>query len=315
MFKEEYLLELLSRKLTSRGYASILGTIASMVRKYQWKRNIIVSDHSDNDWQSDDIKELSHQFFEWVISKNKIKYLSKVPFEYLSYYFTQMFISFVSTRIKEEQQKVGLSYQKCQELVQEICQEDYKEESHEYRTYVKSSMSDGNNWIDNLDDIVKYLAHYPIKEDTKHFKPIVKLAIGDVLLSADGYVSIQSLTKAVFELLDQSVFKANEPEIQVIDNHLDDEQTKAIKTIIEDVSQVDARIFLEYIFQNTGGISLSSIADKYNLPKSSVHRKIEDFKKKIFSTYVPNNEVEGISFLQNIALALDKISESGVLPL
>ena len=42
---------------------------------------------------------------------------------------------------------------------------------------------------------------------------------------------------------------------------------------------------------------------------------IEDFKKKIFSTYVPNNEEEGISFLQNIALALDKISETGVLPL
>jgi hypothetical protein len=30
---------------------------------------------------------------------------------------------------------------------------------------------------------------------------------------------------------------------------------------------------------------------------------------------VPNNEEEGISFLQNIALALDKISETGVLPL
>lgn len=96
MFKEEYLLELLSGKLTSRGYANILGTITSMVRKYQWKKSIIVSDHNDNDWQSDDIKELSHQFFEWIISKNKIKYLSKVPFEYLSYYFTQMFISFVS---------------------------------------------------------------------------------------------------------------------------------------------------------------------------------------------------------------------------
>lgn len=83
MFKEEYLLELLSGKLTSRGYANILGTITSMVRKYQWKKSIIVSDHNDNDWQSDDIKELSHQFFEWIISKNKIKYLSKVPFEYL----------------------------------------------------------------------------------------------------------------------------------------------------------------------------------------------------------------------------------------
>ena len=56
MFKEEYLLELLSGKLTSRGYANILGTITSMVRKYQWKKSIIVSDHNDNDWQSDDIK-------------------------------------------------------------------------------------------------------------------------------------------------------------------------------------------------------------------------------------------------------------------
>ena len=315
MFKEEYLLELLSGKLTSRGYANILGTITSMVRKYQWKKSIIVSDHNDNDWQSDDIKELSHQFFEWIISKNKIKYLSKVPFEYLSYYFTQMFISFVSNRIKEEQQKVGLSFQKCQELVQEICQEDYDEETHEYSAYVKSSMSDGNNWIDKLDDVIKYLAHYPINEDTKHFKPIVKLAIEDILLSADGYVSVSSLAKAVFELLDQSVFKTNMSENQIVYNQLDDEQTKAIKTIIEDVGQVDSRIFLEYIFQNTGGISLSSIADKYNLPKSSVHRKIEDFKKKIFSTYVPNNEEEGISFLQNIALALDKISETGVLPL
>ena len=229
MFKEEYLLELLSGKLTSRGYANILGTITSMVRKYQWKKSIIVSDHNDNDWQSDDIKELSHQFFEWIISKNKIKYLSKVPFEYLSYYFTQMFISFVSNRIKEEQQKVGLSFQKCQELVQEICQEDYDEETHEHSAYVKSSMSDGNNWIDKLDDVVKYLAHYPINEDTKHFKPIVKLAIEDILLSADGYVSVSSLAKAVFELLDQSVFKTNMSENQIVYNQLDDEQTKPIK--------------------------------------------------------------------------------------
>ena len=39
-------------------------------------------------------------------------------------------------------------------------------------------------------------------------------------------------------------------ENQIVYNQLDDEQTKAIKTIIEDVGQVDSRIFLEYIFQN-----------------------------------------------------------------
>lgn len=72
-----------------------------------------------------------------------------------------------------------------------------------------------NNWIDKLDDVVKYLAHYPINEDTKHFKPIVKLAIEDILLSADGYVSVSSLAKAVFELLDQSVFKTNMSKIKL----------------------------------------------------------------------------------------------------
>lgn len=34
-------------------------------------------------------------------------------------------------------------------------------------------MSDGNNWIDKLDDVVKYLAHYPINEDTKHLSQLL----------------------------------------------------------------------------------------------------------------------------------------------
>ena len=77
MFKEEYLLELLSGKLTSRGYANILGTITSMVRKYQWKKSIIVSDHNDNDWQSDDIKELSHQSLSGLYPKIRLSICQK----------------------------------------------------------------------------------------------------------------------------------------------------------------------------------------------------------------------------------------------
>ncbi|MCQ5373290.1 hypothetical protein NE540_24250, partial [Phocaeicola vulgatus] len=73
-----------------------------------------------------------------------------------------------------------------------------------------------------LDDGVKYLALYPINEDTKHFNRIVKLAIEDILLSAYGYVSVSSLAKAGFELLDQSVIKTNMSENQIVYNQLDD---------------------------------------------------------------------------------------------
>ena len=42
MFKEEYIIELLSGNLTEKGYSNIVGTIALMVRKYQWQKNIVV---------------------------------------------------------------------------------------------------------------------------------------------------------------------------------------------------------------------------------------------------------------------------------
>ena len=64
MFKEEYILDLLSGRLTPKGYASIVGSIASMVRRYQWQKNIIVSNNNDSNWCDDDYLELSQQFFE-----------------------------------------------------------------------------------------------------------------------------------------------------------------------------------------------------------------------------------------------------------
>ena len=123
MFKEEYILELLSGRLTQKGYTSIVGSIASMARRHNWQKNIIVSDTISSSWTDDDVEELTQQFFEWVIFNEKLKYIYKVPHSYLAYYFTQMLISFVSNRIKEEQQKLGISFQKCQELVKEIIEE------------------------------------------------------------------------------------------------------------------------------------------------------------------------------------------------
>ena len=275
MFKEEYIIDLIMGNLTQKGYASIVSSIASMVRQYHWQKNIVVADNSGPDWSNDDFKELTQQFFEWIIANNKLKYVEKIPREYLAYYFTQMLVSFVANRIKEEQQKVGISFQKCQELVKEVCDEDFIEVSHKNRYYIKSPMASEEIWIDDLEDSIKYLAHYPITENTKQFKSIVKLAIDDILMSANGYVKFEELTGSRY----------------------DDE----INSLMNGVSKVDAQLILEYLFQDDEKVSLSELAIKYEMPKSTIHKLVSDFKHNIFRHYIPENEEDGIAFLQNLA--------------
>lgn len=308
MFKEEYIIELISGRLTQKGYANIVSSVALMARRFNWQKNIVVSDTFGTCWNDDDVKELTQQFFEWVITNGKLDYIDKVPHEYLSYYFTQMLVSFVSNRIKEEQQKVGISFQKCNVLVREIADEYYKPVSHMDKSYVKSNLASGNVWINNLEDVVTYLSHYPITEETKQYKPIVKLAVEEVLIAADAYVSIDSLVNAVYGLLDQSSFSVNVDESET-ENSSDGKYDSAIAKILEGINSTDAHIFLNYVFGDEQKMSLSEIAVKYNVPKSSIHKKIEDFKNKIFNVYMPENEDDGICFLQNLAQSLDDLAK------
>ena len=308
MFKEEYIIELISGRLTQKGYANIVSSVALMARRFNWQKNIVVSDSFGTCWNDDDVKELTQQFFEWIITNGKLDYIDKVPHEYLSYYFTQMLVSFVSNRIKEEQQKVGISFQKCNVLVKEIADEYYKPVSHMDKSYVKSNLASGNVWINNLEDVVKYLSHYPITEETKQYKPIVKLAVEEVLIAADAYVSIDSLVNAVYGLLDQSSFSVNVDESET-EKSSDGKYDSAIAKILEGINSTDAHIFLNYVFGDEQKMSLSEIAVKYNVPKSSIHKKIEDFKNKIFKVYMPENEDDGIYFLQNLAQSLDDLAK------
>ena len=295
MFKEEYIIELISGRLTQKGYANIVSSVALMARRFNWQKDIVVSESFGTYWNDDDVKELTQQFFEWIITNGKLDYINKVPHEYLSYYFTQMLVSFVSNRIKEEQQKVGISFQKCNALVREIADEYYKPVSHMDKSYVKSNLASGNVWVNNLEDAVKYLSHYPITEETKQYKSIVKLAVEEVLI-------------AVYGLLDQSSFSVNVDESET-ENSCDGKYDSAIAKILEGIDSTDAHIFLNYVFGDEQKMSLSEIAIKYNVPKSSVHKKIEDFKNKIFKVYMPENEDDGICFLQNLAQSLDDLAK------
>lgn len=309
MFKKEYILDLLAGKLTEEGYRNILGSIAMMVQKYHWPKSIVVSDNIDNHWNQGDVYELGHQFLEWILASEKLKYLDKIPKDYIPYYFTQMLVSFVANRIKDEQQKIGISYQKCNELVHSICEEDYQPTTHMGKFYVKCESVQTEIFADDISEHLKYMSHYPICKETKQFKPIVNMAIGDILLTTEAYVSIDTLAKAVFELLDQSAFHAEDINYSESSITTDGDSFKdAISVIISGINQVEAQIIVQYLFDGQK-ISLADIASKYEMPKSSVHKIIVDFKHKISSVYVPKNEDEGIMFLKKLANALDEKSK------
>ena len=307
MFNEEYILELLSGKLSTKGYSCIVNSISAMVHRYQWKKNIIVSGNTNMDWSDDDIQELVQQFFEWITTNEKLKYISKVPYEYLSYYFSQMFISFVSTKIKEEQQKLGISYHRCEELVREICIESYANIKLSGKNYVSLGDTLKEKRIDDLSDIIKYMPRYVIKETTKHFKPLVKTVVDDILVDTDDFVSMNALIKSVYQLLDQSSLPGYEQPDEALQGNDEEDYSPYVKMILSNVTKEEANLYLDYLFGDENIVSLSDLAKKYNMPKSTVHSKVMNFKQKIFTTYIPKNEEDGISFLKNLANSLDEI--------
>jgi hypothetical protein len=305
----------MSGNLSKKGYSNFLSCIAYYVRKYNWSKNIITSETANfTYWSSDDIKELAHQFFEWAIIKRKFDYLNKIPKSYLSYYFLQILISFVANRIIEEQQKAGLSFEKCKELVVEIGKEKYFYNEIKGIAYLYNNSFE-NEDIKNdfeIDSFLKYLSPYRIPESTKHYKPLVSMALEDIFNVVESPVSLPKLVKTVFELFDQTAFSdilydtvySEEP--QETDNR---KYKFIIKNILVGISKEDAQIISEYLFQSNYEVSLSVLAEKYGLAKSTLHHKIELFKKKISENYIPDNEIDGVKFLQNLSAALDELAK------
>ena len=225
-----------------------------------------------------------------------------------------MFISFVASSIKQFQQKQGLSFEKCKQLVYEIAQSDLLNKSIEGIEYVynKSIIENAIKRQDEIEPLIGYLSTIPVSEKTKHFKPLVKMAIEDIFNYIESPVAINKLTEYVYPLFDQRSFHImdtfmetfpNEPDAEAILKH-----KNAIMKLLSGLSKEDAGLISEYLFQKYGKTSLSEMALKYKIPKSSVHQIIDTFRKKIITVYFPENEEDGISFIQKIETALDKLS-------
>lgn len=316
MFKTEYINELISGQLSNDGYKHFVSVVSGFVLKYNWPNSIIISSktNSSNYWSGDQIKELTHQFFEWSLSKGKFDNLNKIPESYKSYYFSQILISFVANRIKEEQQKEGLSYEKTRELVSSICKEDYVNSTIDGKEYVfiHSFSKENLKSIKDIENAISYLSKIPIKESIKHFRPLVKIAIEDVFNSIESPISLKKLIEIVFSLFSQKSFNI----LQIDEELIDKEEIgngiikfdKIIQELISGLTKNDAKMISNFLFKNEDEQSLGEFAYKFNIPKSTFHHKVDTFKKKIASAYTPENEQDGIIFIQNISKALDKLS-------
>lgn len=317
MFKTNYIYGLISGQLSIEGYKHFVNTISLFVRKYNWPKSIIVSDeiNTTKNWSTEEIKELTHQFFEWSLSKGKFENLNKIPENYLSYYFAQILISFIANRIKEEQQKDGLSFEKCRELVISISKDDYIVNTIEGNKYVfKDSFSkEGIKPFEDVSEGLTYMSKIPIKESTKHFRPLVKLAIEDIFSFIQSPILLSKLTETVYNLFDQKEFisfeakeeRSNEHDFKISNKKFD----KIIQGIVSGMTQDEARMISHFLFNNEKEQSLAEIADFYNIPKSTLYHKIDSFKKKITNSYTPDNETDGVLFIQNISKVLDKLSK------
>ena len=315
MFDVNCIHELASGNLSENGYKSIVRSIAILVRNSHWQKSIIVSENPNSDyWTSDDIKELVQQFFEWTLKKEKLNALSIIPDDCLSNYFTQIFISFVSNRITEEQQKTGLSYKKCQELVFEISKDKHFSKIINGKHYVSYyPFEDEDISIDfDLINILEFLSPFKIPEETKHYKPLVTIALEEILCLFGRPIEISKLIKITFNLFDQRffVFFPEEETIQEepSEGNIEKHQ-KVIQEILAGLSKKDALIISEYLFQSCGEVSLSDLKDKYQLPKRTIHYKIESFKKKISKFYSPENEDEDIIFMIKLSFSLNELAK------
>lgn len=316
MFKTDYINELIEGKLSYEGYKHYMNVISSFVRKYNWPKSINMSEETNASkfWSVDEIKELTHQFFEWSLCKGKLDYLNKIPENYLSYYFSQILISFVAYRIKEEQQKEGLSYEKCRELVMSICAEDCLIKTIEGKEYVfiHSFSKDDLKPTEDIENAISNLSRIPIKESTRHFRPLVKLALEDIFQSVEAPIALKRLTETVFRLFNQKNFNISLVNEEL--NALEEIGTtclkyeKVIQNLISGLTKDDARMISDFLFRNEGKQSLAEMAVKYNIAKSTFHHKVDSFRKKITTTYTPDNEQDGIYFIQNVSRALDKLS-------
>ncbi|MBA7548597.1 hypothetical protein ES705_41060 [subsurface metagenome] len=308
MKNAKYIIELAKGNMSLEGYDYIVSLVKHYLNKYRWPKTILdESTNADNYWTDDEVLSFTQQLLVFIMEKGKLKNYRKIPENYIEYYFKTIIVSYVATKIKEQQNKLGLSFVDTERISLEILNEHYfSKEVKNIFIWNKENVFT-NPVMDNeiINDIVATLPKIPITEKTKHYKPRVKTALNDVFNLINRPIKQSVLINQVYKMFDQSSFVVNDNEQTAIELR-EDIVSKAIEQIVDQIDKTDIPIYLDYFFSETKN-SLNTLAEKYNVPKSTVHYKTSQFTKIISENFTPDNEKEGVWFFENLHKTLDEL--------
>lgn len=308
MKKSKYIIELAKGNMSLDGYDYIVSIVKFYLNKYRWPK-IILDENTNTDryWTDDEILSFTQQLLVFIIVKGKLKNYRKIPENYIEYYFKTIIVSYVANKIREHQNKLGLSFDDTKRVTLEILNDLYFNKEIKSDIFWNKENEFANSVSDNetINDIVATLPKIPITEKTKHYKPRVKTALNDLFNLINRPIKQNVLINQVFRLFDQSSFALNDDE-QIINEIREDIVYQAIERIVREIEKIDIPIYLDYFFSDTKK-SLSFIAEKYNLPKSTAQYKTAQFTKIIHENLIPDNEQEGVWFLEKLHKTLDEL--------
>ncbi len=308
MKNTKYIIELAKCKLSIEGYDYIVSLLKYYLKKYSWPKTILDENINNYDnWTDEEVLSFTHQLFIFIIEKEKLKNYANIPNNYLQYYFKTIVLSYVANKIKEFQNNRGVSFDDIKRVCLQIL--DNKYFSHQLKNEIYWCKE--NVFVDPVEDnelvrdLLTTLPKIPILEEAKHYKPSVLKALDDLFNAISRPIEQSVLVNIIFNLFDQSSYFEQETEpLSVVVREVIASQ--AVAKIVANVDQFDVPIYLDYFFSETKD-SLMSLAEKYNLPKSTVHYKTSQFTKKITTNFHPDNEQEGVWFLKKLHKTLDEL--------
>lgn len=305
MNNEQYIRELASGDLSLRGYVALLDLNIHMIYKYKWP--VIILDEStqhDYDWSKDNYVSFFHQMVQHMFQNKKLKHLGKIPDSYVEYYFKKIIVSYVARKIREKQSLRRFSFDSIKRIGLQILRENY----------FSSMIGDRNYWYtsklfpskepsqESIEELVNKLPAIIIKNDYKQIKPLVRLGLDDIFSLINKPIEEQLLIKLLYSLFEKSsesdFFDDDPLEINM------EGINKALKLLMVELKTEDIPIIKKYFF-NQEKVSMQDLANEFEIPKSTIHKKVERIKLMITSAFTPCNDLEGIEFLKMLEQNLD----------
>ena len=136
MKKEKHIIDLAKGEMTIDGYLYIISLMTYYIKKYSWPKTILEENTNTNKyWTDDEVLSFTQQFLVFILEKEKLKNYRKIPSKYILYYFKTIIVSYVANKIKEHQNKMGLSFDDTKRISLEILNEHYFSKEIEKNIY------------------------------------------------------------------------------------------------------------------------------------------------------------------------------------